>query len=434
ETTGQVKSPSLAAYAARYLDIYDDFISHVQSAGVEIDSIDYTDQVKRRLEGLKQKSAVVRNDDKSVVVNAISPACEACRTGVSSATFFISLECPRSCFFCFNPNQAQYDYFSQHQRNVQQELCEMHAAGAPVDHLALTGGEPLLHKPEAIAFFRTADERFPSAYKRLYTSGDLVDADVLRALGDAHLDEIRFSLRLHDGNDVRCRLYDRMALARSYIPNVMVEMPVLPDTLETMKEVLVELDRLGITGINLLEFCFPWHNAEIYRRKNYQIKRRPFRVLYNYWYAGGLPVSRSELECLDLIEFALDKKLELGVHYCSLENKQTGQIFRQNAQKPLARTAYFSEKDFFVKSAKVFGPDVATVRSAFDRAGDRDYQVNRDYDYLEFHVGKIDRLEPLDLQVAISYNVMEAREDGQYLRELDVGLTTPREFDLAADV
>jgi len=54
-----------------------------------------------------------------------------------------------------------------------------------------------------------------------------------------------------------------------------------------MKSVLTELDRLEIFGINLLEFCFPYNNADVYRERGYKIKGRPYRVLYNYLYGGA---------------------------------------------------------------------------------------------------------------------------------------------------
>ena len=40
----------------------------------------------------------------SVCRGWIPPSCVACRKGLRSATFFISLKCHRSCYFCFNPN------------------------------------------------------------------------------------------------------------------------------------------------------------------------------------------------------------------------------------------------------------------------------------------------------------------------------------------
>lgn len=76
----------------------------------------------------------------------ISPACAACRTGEETATFFVDLRCTRHCYFCFNPNQDRYDYFLSHARDIVAELEQARAAGARFRFLAITGGEPLLHK------------------------------------------------------------------------------------------------------------------------------------------------------------------------------------------------------------------------------------------------------------------------------------------------
>ena len=221
----------------------------------------------------------------------------------------------------------------------------------------------MLQKEEVIRFFQQARQSFPGVYTRLYTCGDHIDRPTLQALKDSGMNEIRFSIRMQDLARGQRHTFEQISLARAYIPHVMVEMPVLPGTLEEMKVVLTELDRLEIFGINLLEFCFPYNNADVYRARGYKIKARPYRVLYNYMYGGGLPVAGSESICLELVEFALDTGLNLGVHYCSLENKHTGQIYQQNAIRPLPKTMVFSQTDYFLKSAKVFGSDIAQVQS-----------------------------------------------------------------------
>ncbi|WP_243454365.1 hypothetical protein [Desulfosporosinus fructosivorans] len=133
----------------------------------------------------------------------------------------------------------------------------------------------------------------------------------------------------------------------------------------------------------------------------------PYQVLYDYWYAGGLPVSHSELDCLQLLEFIIDHKLKLGVQYCSLENKHTAQIYQQNYGKQVAKTQYFSPKDYFYKSAKVFGADIPKALGVFKKQRYTNYLVNDDYQFLEFHVKKVKALIKLDIEVGISYNVME---------------------------
>ena len=434
EILGTIKNSKFRAYAAIYQKIYASFLESVKATGLEIDPHDDRAETHARLSSLARKGAIVRNDDKSVYVGRLSPSCAACQTGLGTATFFISLKCHRNCFYCFNPNQEDYEYFTTNTRDCRRELDQIHASGARLDHIGLTGGEPLLRKAETIEFFRFADSKFPHAYTRLYTSGDHIEAETLQQLQRAHLDEIRFSIRLHDSETARRHTFEQIALAKAYVPNVMVEMPVVPGALAEMKQVLLELDRLEVFGINLLEFCFPLTNAEAFREKGYRIKNCPYRVLHNYGYAGGLPVAGSEADCLELVEFAIDAGLKLGAHYCSLENKHTGEIYQRHFERQIAERFYFSPTDYFLKSAKVFGKDVPKVLQVFDANGHKGYEVNREHHYVEFHVNQIETLHALDIEVGLSTSLMEDRPDGEYLRELRVDMTTPQTFELAADV
>jgi uncharacterized protein len=432
-TLNEIKNPALRDYANIYVQIYDDFMEQVQAMGLQIEAEDSSTVVAQKIGELRKKGAVIRNNDKSIYVNRISPSCVACQTGIGSTTFFISLKCHRDCFYCFNPNQENYEYYCEHTRDTVAELDEMRQTSPRMGHLALTGGEPLLYKNETYRFFDHARELYPNARTRLYTSGDHIDRTTLEALQKSGLKEIRFSIRMHDLAKGHRHTFDNIALAREYIPSVMVEMPILPETLGEMKDVLIELDRLGIFGINLLELCFPLNNPEVYREKGYKIKSRPFRVLYDYWYAGGLPVAGSEMVCLDLIDFALSAGLKVGVHYCSLENKHTGQVYQQN-NRSLLKRMHVSPKDYFIKTAKVFGENVSQVRVALDKVGYRDYAISEEHKSLEFHVSQIASLKKMEIEVGISTSVIETRENEPVLRELKVDVTTPQTFRLSKDI
>ncbi len=285
DTLAQIKNPKFSANAAIYVDIYQKMLAQISQLGIEMDARDDPSELVEQLARLKQKGAIFRNDGKSIYVNAISPACVACQTSVGSATYFISLRCHRNCFYCFNPNQENYEYFTTNKRDAVRELEEFATAGQQLTHLALTGGEPLLFKEDAIAFFKRANELFPDAHKRLYTCGDLVDAAILNELRSAGLDEIRFSIRMHDLEKGHRHVFDRIALARSFIPSIMVEMPVLPGTLEIMQGVLLELDRLGVNSLNLLEFCYPLVDPAPFVERGYQTQ------------AAALPGSLQLLVC-----------------------------------------------------------------------------------------------------------------------------------------
>lgn len=430
----KIQNPAFRAYASRYVEIHEDFLAQVERFGVPLAAMDERPEVEARLKRLQEKGAHVRNDERSVYINNISPSCLACQTGAGSATLFVSLKCHRDCFYCFNPNQENYEGFAAQMRNLTQDLQELKHTQTRLRHLALTGGEPLLYKEETLSFFEDAHKMFPGVYTRLYTSGDHADSATLEGLKESGLQEIRFSIRLEDSAQAIRHTLERIEKAKKYIPFVMVEMPVLPGRLEEMKNILRELEHISIFSINLLEFCFPLHNAEEFVKRGYRIKSHPYRVLYNYWYAGGLPVAQSELDCLELVEFALDSGFKMGMHYCSLENKHTGQVYQQNHAAPISAPVVASNKDYYLKTAKVFGKDIAVVKDRLAKKKKAQLTHQADYDCLEFHVRDIRALHGLDIEIGISTSILEQRGGEQVMRELKIDLTTPEIFNLEMDI
>lgn len=383
----------------------------------------------------------------------ISPACEACRTGLRTATFFVSLKCTRSCWFCFNPNQRDYERFLHEERDIASELRAAHERGFEYDCLAVTGGEPFLHQEKVLDFLHVARELYPKAHLRIYTCGDMVDEPLLERLRDAGLDELRFSVKLDDDFEIQGHVLTVLAQAVKVLPSVVVEMPAFPGSLSQMKELLLRLDEAGVSGINLLELCFPLHNAEAFAQRGLKLRKRPYRVLYDYWYGGGIPVAGSEAVALELLSFAAKSRLSMGVHYCSSDNKNTGQLFQQNVPflnggALTARHAYLGvdTRDYCLKCAKAFGAqakqvaailesmtvDNADVLSAADELCDeiafadgvaienrwrydaQGKQVLFPLTWVDAVCAKVDGVE-----LAVSYNVLETGADGAIVREVD---------------
>ena len=76
------------------------------------------------------------------------------------------------------------------------------------------------------------------------------------------------------------------------------------------------------------------------------------------------------------MEFAAAEKLEIGVHYCSADNRNSAQVNLQNkpfVASPGLQAAYpwmkRGEDDPFLKCAKAFGDDAAAVRDWAAGAG-----------------------------------------------------------------
>jgi len=433
KTIGILKNPCLKADAMKYVEIYEDFLKQLRCLGMSIDEYSNKEGKESRQKELKEKGAVFKNNGRSIHVNRMSPACYACEKGIGSRTFFISFNCNRDCYFCFNYNMKDYDYYRSNKKDYVRDLELLYQKTKDIDFLGLSGGEPLLFIDDVVLFYRHGRKLFPQAYTRLYTNGDYIDGGVLEKLRSVHLDEIRFSIKMEDFYAGRY-IYEKLALSKKYISSVMVEMPVEPGSFGEMKEILVRLDEVGIFGINLLEMLCSLVNCEEYSARSFKIKNPPWDVLYDYRYPGTVPIAESELDCLDLLKFVVEKGLRLGVHYCSGENKHTAQIYKQNYGKKLPKTHYCSNKDYFLKSAKVYGGDIPEVLRKFKKMYYNQYKINKKEELVEFNVDRIKDLKNLDLEVGISTSVFEPSSVGDILRELKVDLTYPEVFNIDEDV
>ncbi|WP_080799126.1 radical SAM protein [Arabiibacter massiliensis] len=366
---------------------------------------------------LHEHGARFLNGSASVSTGFLSSACAACVGDCGSRTFFISLRCNRDCYFCFNPNQADFEEFCAHDTPWRDDLDAFARSCEQVTHVGLTGGEPLLCRDEALAFFECAHELAPGAHLRLYTSGAGIDEAFCAAAVARGLSEVRFSVKLEDGEASIARALADIELARRFDMDVMVEMPVVPGTLERMERLLVELDARGVRGINLLEFCFPLRNWPEFERRGFQVKDPPFEVLYNYGYAGGLPIAGSEEASLALVEFALDEGLALGVHYCSLENKNRDQVLQMNRAVTLDQSLYELGEDCFYHVAKAFDGDVPAVRRMLDERA-APCNVEEAGRCVAFHPRWAEEAIALGTAVADSWNVVERHDGEPVVREL----------------
>ena len=437
DTLTEITNPSFRENAQIYIDIEDDFRAQVKGFGLDFSTESFLAPYDPWVRELEERGLVIANDSKSLHVGWFSPSCESCRKGIGTATYLFTTQCPRNCFFCFNPNQYDYDRLRTEFDDPTRSLVQMHAGGIAFRDLALTGGEPLIDIDRTIDFFQVAKRLYPKAYTRLYTSGAFLDEDCVARLALAGLDEIRFSVKTYDSKDEQEELFKRIELAVKTLPSVVVEMPIMPDELEVMKALLVRLDEIGVDGINLLELGFPYNNAEEFSRRGYELKQDPFRVLYDYTYAGGLPIAGSEDVCLRLLGFAIDQGLGLGVHYCSLENKYSGQVYQQNiAQKEAFGFCEFSSRDYFLKSLKAYGHDAVSIECLLVKHGLNRFRKDTKNQVIEFSPTYVEHLltDFPDLQLALSYHVIEGEGSEAYLRELRLDRTTPSTFNPLEDL
>lgn len=426
-----VTNLGLKADAGRYEEMYQGFLKAVEDSGVKISDKDRSSETACLMNKLKEKGAKIRSFGKSVLWGNISPSCEDCRTGAGSSTYILTLACNRDCFFCTNKNQADYDGGTAVVYDVVRDFKHDLAFFKRMTSTALTGGEPLLYPDKCTDFIRQVKKSSKKIQTRIYTNGDLATPEILAELEKAGLDEIRFGIKLDANGLPEERTLEHIREAVKHIPRVMVEMPVVPGTLPQMKELMKELDSIGIFGANILEFLYPWINPGEYSGRGYEITRRPYDVLFGYTYAGGLPVAGSQEECLELLLFCAEQNMKMGVHYCSLENKLTSQIYGQNSVIRLNGTEYFSDKDFFIKTLKGYGDDIDKIKEVLDENGCEHYIYNKSDGFIEFSPKFAEYLKDMEMELGLSYRAADIDEKGRkVLLELRIDMIKPSDFSI----
>ena len=168
-------------------------------------------------------------------MNTLSPGCRKCVEGEWSC-LFISGKCNCRCFYCPTAQDeigvptTNTIEFSEPEEYVAY-LEQFGFSGA-----SISGGEPLLTPERSLAFVKAVKARFGSAmHVWLYTNGTLAQPEIIKALADAGLDEIRF--------DIGASRYDLkyLSYASGIIPTLTVEIPAVPEDREILKRLLPEL-------------------------------------------------------------------------------------------------------------------------------------------------------------------------------------------------
>lgn len=414
-------NPALEEALASFDTIEKTYVAALQKKGlVFAERGSHEERVAQLHAQLKERGAQFRNAGASIRTGWLSKACVECTGMNGSETFSTTFKCHRDCYFCFNYNLGDYEKYVREGCPWEEELqAAYEASGGKMAVLGLTGGEPLLNLEDSLRFLQRAGELFPQAHKRMYTSGDLLTEDGAQRLAQAGLTEMRFSIKQDDPADRRETVLAKMKMATAYIPDVVVEMPIIPGTKDSMKEWMLRFEENGIKGMNLLEFCFPFHSWDEFAKRGFTLKNPPFPEMFDYGYSGGLAVAGSEELALELMVWALDAGLSFGMHYCSLENKHRSEIRQLNEPARRVHPIFeFDEGDFFVKTAKVFGPDRDAARQLLADAGCRDVVEDEDDQTIAFPPRFANLFSTSPVQVMMAYNVLDKDEHGRFLREV----------------
>ncbi len=267
---------------------------------------------------------------------SISQGCKICGSGKWSC-LFITNQCNAKCFYCPTSQKKDEIPSTQGMDFEHPEAYANYVAQFGFDGVSFSGGEPLLYFNRTLHYLNAVRKKAkPELYTWMYSNGILADNSKLQSLAKNGLDEIRFDIGATGFS------LDKVKLAKGIIPNVTIEIPAVPEEKEKLKALLPSMVESGVTHLNLHQLRLTPHNA------NHLIKRG-----YTIVNAERPLVLESELAALEIVNYARELGLDLGINYCSFHFKnrfQKAGYRKQVAQKlfpnsTLTANGYIREMD-----------------------------------------------------------------------------------------
>jgi pyruvate formate-lyase activating enzyme-like uncharacterized protein len=273
------------------------------------DDADRSARVSALLEALRCGGIKGSLERRTLYTRRLPPGCRGCLAG-KGTNAYVTGKCTRDCFFCFNQKPRVDELVVHGIRLAEPEEAPDVVRRYRLRSVGVSGGEPTL-RPERLLRLVRALRTLPDRVRiDLYTNGDRLTDGLLAQLKDAGLDAIRFNLV--------AREFDTEPLERAlrYFDEVAVEVPVIPDRLPEMEDMVLRLDALGVPFLNIHEL--------------FACRENSMRVVEKGYRSGGEvgdgllwePVDRADEAALSLLLFALRRTARLSTYYCSCRTQQ----------------------------------------------------------------------------------------------------------------
>ncbi len=263
--------------------------------------------------------------------------------GLKSVLFVTGL-CSERCFYCpISPSRRGKDVVFINDVKVddieKDVFCEIAASGSK--GVGITGGDPLIRLDRTIEIIKNLKDVFGDDFHiHLYTAGTLLKDEIMSKLVNAGLDEIR----VHVISESSWRA---IKLAVNYPISVGIENPVIPGSVNELKNLIIRAHSLEVDFVNLNELEFSEGNYVNLRLRG--IKPR----------SGSVAAEGSEELAIKVIRWVEDTGIEINLHYCPAVYKDRYQYARRLMRRALNTKFVFEEiHDGLVRWANIIScPD-----------------------------------------------------------------------------
>ena len=248
----------------------------------------------------------------SAIQGSLPEGCRLCEEGAKMVLFVTGL-CSYHCFYCPVSDEKMYRdvVFADEMRVQRDEDVLAEARAIRAKGAGITGGDPMEAMDRLCHYLRLLKAEFgPEFHTHLYTM--TTDADKIRRVAEAGLDEIRFhvppGLWRHAA---KSGFVPAVRLARELGMSVGLEVPLIPDRRDDLVELIRWAEFEGLDFVNLDEMEFSEANWGRMHRQKYAMKAE-----LSYGVKGADEVA-SEL---------LQMPWATTVHYCSSGYKDGWQL------------------------------------------------------------------------------------------------------------
>ncbi|HZK06640.1 MAG TPA: radical SAM protein [Bacteroidales bacterium] len=234
----------------------------------------------------------------------ISKGCMQCGLGRWSC-LFITNKCNGGCFYCPSAQVTDTVPSSQMLTFDTPEAYAEYVRWMNFAGVSFSGGEPLLYFERTLSYLQSVRRHCDaSVYIWLYTNGIAGNTDMYRRLAAEGLDEIRFDI------GATANSLENVKQACGIIPNITIEIPAVPEDVETLKALLPQMIDLGITNLNLHQMRLTQHNVKHLAKRN-----------YTFVAAERPVVLESEMAALEILDFTHSLDWNIGINYCAFDYK-----------------------------------------------------------------------------------------------------------------
>ena len=264
------------------------------------------DALLARLSALGIRGSV---EHRTMFTRSLPPGCRGCLGGKGTNLYVTGL-CTRDCFFCFNTKPRKDEIVVHGFKIKEPEEAAQIVERYGLHSVGISGGEPLLFPERVLRIIRSLRSLKNRVRIDLYSNGDRATDDMLARLKEEGLDAVRFNLVANE--------FDISPVRRAlrHFKEVAVEIPAVPDRLDDLKGMVLELDRAGAPYLNIHELFSCRENDARVRDEGYAAQKEASEALL--W----SPVADGEEAALSLLLFALENAKTLSAYYCSCKTQE----------------------------------------------------------------------------------------------------------------